>query len=89
MHYAYSMLFFVSFIFYLFFWILCIYLYNLRYRWVGGCYREMGNGRWGMGNGRWEMGGGKWEMRGGKWEMEGIGGRGGVCVFCSTADLQV
>ena len=42
-----------------------------------------------MGNGKWEMGGGKWEMRGGKWEMEGIGGRGGVCVFCSTADLQV
>ena len=91
MHYAYSMLFFVSFIFYLFFWILCIYLYNLRYRWVGGCYREMGNGRWGMGNGRWEMGGGKWEMRGGKWEMEngrwemGDGGNRGegwcVCVL--------
>ena len=49
----------------------------------------MGDGGWEMGDGKWEVGNGRWKMGGGKWEMEGIGGRGGVCVFCSTADLQV
>ena len=62
MHYAYSMLFLVSFILYLVFFGFCVYTYiTLDIDGLVGV-----TGRWGMGDGGWEMGDGKWEVGNGR-----------------------